>query len=216
MSTIGDDLLRQSGELRADGTPSGRGSRRSSSTTATRSRSRRDSTQGRARLRARGPVHGRARALHDRHRRPRRLRAAGDDAARAPRRPHQLRPHLRADQRAGDRAARRGAGRTPQIFRELAARMGFDEPCFARRRRGAGADRVPAGGARRRRLRRRCARTAGSSSPIADAPFADGGFPTPNGKCRIDAPGLGVPDHVAELRIGGEHARARARAFRWR
>ena len=32
--------------------------------------------------------------------------------------------------------------------------------------------------------------------PIAEAPFAEGGFATPGGKCRIDAPGLGVPDHV--------------------
>ena len=28
------------------------------------------------------------------------------------------------------------------------------------------------------------------------APFADGSFPTASGRCMIDAPGLGVPDHV--------------------
>ncbi len=32
--------------------------------------------------------------------------------------------------------------------------------------------------------------------PIADAPFANGGFPTPSGKCLIDSPVYGVPDHV--------------------
>jgi anaerobic selenocysteine-containing dehydrogenase len=31
---------------------------------------------------------------------------------------------------------------------------------------------------------------------IADAPFADGGFPTPDGRAQADPPGLGVPDHV--------------------
>ena len=43
-------------------------------------------------LRARGPVHGRARALPDRHRRLGRLRAPGHDAARALGRPLVLRP----------------------------------------------------------------------------------------------------------------------------
>ena len=32
---------------------------------------------------------------------------------------------------------------------------------------------------------------------IAEAPFAEGGFPTPTGKARVDVAGLGVPDHVA-------------------
>jgi anaerobic selenocysteine-containing dehydrogenase len=32
---------------------------------------------------------------------------------------------------------------------------------------------------------------------IAEAPFAEGGFPTANGKARVDVPGLGIPDHVA-------------------
>ena len=56
----------------------------------------------------RGPVHRRARAVHDRHGRARRRRAARDDAARAPRRGLLLGPPLRDLQRAGDRAARRG------------------------------------------------------------------------------------------------------------
>ena len=49
----------------------------------------------RAGFRARGPVHRRARALPDRHRRPRRLRAARHHAAGALGRARQLRPHLR-------------------------------------------------------------------------------------------------------------------------
>ena len=130
-------------------------------------------------LRARRPVHGRARALHDRHRRPRRLRAAGDDPARAPRPARQLRPHLRADQRGGDRAARRGPAQHRRSSATLAATMGFDEPCFADERRGAGA-RSPS--SRRRAAASTsptCARAAGRKLPIAEAPFADGGFPTP-------------------------------------
>ncbi len=79
-----------------------------------------------------------------------------------------------------------------EIFRRLAARLGFDEPCFAetdeqiaRQAFGAhiGFDALREHGWVRLAL--------------PDAPFADGGFPTPSGKCRIDAPGWGVPDHVA-------------------
>jgi anaerobic selenocysteine-containing dehydrogenase len=32
--------------------------------------------------------------------------------------------------------------------------------------------------------------------PVPDAPFAEGGFPTASGKCLIDSPAFGVPDHV--------------------
>ena len=97
-----------------------------------------------------------------------------------------------------------------EIFRALAARMGFDEPCFARRRRGAGADRLSPGGRRRRRLRRAARATAGSSCDIAEAPFADGGFPTPSGKCLIDAPGRRRSRLRRQLRIGAVEPRARA------
>ena len=31
---------------------------------------------------------------------------------------------------------------------------------------------------------------------VAEAPFADGRFPTPSGKCLVDSPGYGVPDYV--------------------
>ena len=78
------------------------------------------------------------------------------------------------------------------IFRALAARMGFDEACFA------DSDEAMAMGAFDPRqvdldeLRRRgwCALA------LPEAPFADGGFPTPDGRARALAPGLGLPDHV--------------------
>ncbi|MDY0107057.1 MAG: molybdopterin-dependent oxidoreductase, partial [Giesbergeria sp.] len=84
-----------------------------------------------------------------------------------------------------------------QIFRDLAARMGFTESCFqdsdeqlCRQAYGTKVDFnllleqgfAPLGG--------------------PDAPFADGGFPTPSGQCeffseRLAAQGLdGLPDHV--------------------
>ena len=83
-----------------------------------------------------------------------------------------------------------------RIFRELAAQMGFDDPCFAdgdealartayhpKRDGGVDFDALREHGY--------------VKLAIAEAPFAHGGFPTPSGKCLIDAPGLGVPDHVA-------------------
>jgi anaerobic selenocysteine-containing dehydrogenase len=77
-----------------------------------------------------------------------------------------------------------------QIFRELAARMGFDEPCF--RESDEDMARTALKGVSFDALREH----GWVKLPIADAPFANGGFPTPTGKCLIDAPGLGVPDHV--------------------
>jgi anaerobic selenocysteine-containing dehydrogenase len=79
-----------------------------------------------------------------------------------------------------------------QVFRDLAARLGFDEPCFA------DDDEAVARAALRREwvdfdeLRRR----GWVKLPLPDAPFAAGGFPTRDGKVRVDAPGLGVPDFV--------------------
>jgi len=78
-----------------------------------------------------------------------------------------------------------------EIFRQLAARMGFDEPCFrdsdeaiARQAFGAGLDFDA--------LRER----HWIKLPLPEAPFAEGGFPTASGRCLIDAPGFGVPDHL--------------------
>ncbi|HSC62912.1 MAG TPA: molybdopterin oxidoreductase family protein [Caldimonas sp.] len=83
-----------------------------------------------------------------------------------------------------------------QIFRELAARMGFDDPCF--RDDDETLARIAfrpaaAGGVDFTTLRAQ----GWAKLKIAQAPFAEGGFPTASGKARVDVPGLGVPDHVA-------------------
>jgi anaerobic selenocysteine-containing dehydrogenase len=78
-----------------------------------------------------------------------------------------------------------------QVFRDLARHMGFDEPCFA------DSDEDLARQAFRGALRFDALLEKGwAKLPLPDAPLAGGGFPTPGGKCLIDAPGLGVPDHV--------------------
>ena len=108
--------------------------------------------------RARGPLHGRDRAVPDRHRRLRRHRAAGDDADRAPRRQRRLRAHVRVAQPAGGRAARRvpaDHGDVPAAR----ARDGADRAGAVRRRRDA----VPHA-ARRRALRAAVARRLDAAS----------------------------------------------------
>ena len=96
-----------------------------------------------------------------------------------------------------------GQSRTnTDIFRALAARMGFDEPCFAdddltlcRTAIGSEADfaQLLAHGF--------------ASLPVPDAPFAQGGFPTASGRCeffstRLAAMGQdGLPDHVANYEV---------------
>ena len=77
-----------------------------------------------------------------------------------------------------------------QVFRELAALMGFTEPCF--RESDESMARHALNGVDFETLRA----VGWVKLPIAEAPFANGGFNTPSGKCMIDAPGLGVPDHV--------------------
>ena len=81
-----------------------------------------------------------------------------------------------------------------QIFRELAAHLGFTEPCFedddetlARQ-----AFDWEALGTSFEALRER----GWASLPLPEAPFADGGFATASGKARVDVCGLGVPEHV--------------------
>ena len=93
--------------------------------------------QGGAGFRARGPVHRGARTFHDRHRRHGGLRAAGDHAARTPGCAHRLWSHLRADQRAGDRAAGPGQAEHADLPRAGAAH-GLRRALFCRRRRDAG------------------------------------------------------------------------------
>ena len=84
-----------------------------------------------------------------------------------------------------------------QIFRELAARMGFDEPCFddddETLCRAAFGDRINFQTLLDRGF---------VTLPLPDAPFAEGSFPTPSGKCEffsesLAAQGLdGLPSHV--------------------
>ncbi|MGE4239867.1 molybdopterin-containing oxidoreductase family protein [Ramlibacter sp.] len=84
-----------------------------------------------------------------------------------------------------------------QVFRELARRMGFDEPCFADDDealcRVAYGDKVDYGELLERGF---------ASLKIPDAPFARGGFATPSGKCEFFSERLarqghdGLPDHV--------------------
>ncbi len=78
-----------------------------------------------------------------------------------------------------------------EIFRRLAAAMGFDEPCFAdsdeQLARQAFVDSIDFDALRRNGWQR---------LPIALAPFADGGFPTADGRAQVSAPGLGLPTHL--------------------
>ena len=79
-----------------------------------------------------------------------------------------------------------------QIFRELAARMGFDEPCFADSDEQLARMAFKPEWVDFEALRAR----GWVKLALPDAPFAHGGFPTPGGKALADAPGLGVPDYL--------------------
>lgn len=81
-----------------------------------------------------------------------------------------------------------------QIFRELAARMGFSEACFGDDDETLARQAFDweALGTSFESLRER----GWASLPLPEAPFADGGFPTASGRVRIDVCGLGVPEHV--------------------
>jgi anaerobic selenocysteine-containing dehydrogenase len=77
-----------------------------------------------------------------------------------------------------------------QIFRELAAQMGFGDPCFG------DDDETLLQQALRGVDLAVLERDGWVKLLLPDAPFAQGGFPTPSGRARVDAPGLGVPDFV--------------------
>lgn len=77
-----------------------------------------------------------------------------------------------------------------QIFRELAARMDLDEPCLYDTDEQLAAQALI--GIDMAALREQ----GWVRLPVPELPFADGGFPTPSGKVQVDAPGLGVPDFV--------------------
>jgi len=94
-----------------------------------------------------------------------------------------------------------------QVFRDLAVRMGFRDPCFAdddealcRMAYGTAVDfgEMLAQG--------------WSTLKLPDAPYAEGGFPTPSGRCeffsaRLAAQGLdGLPDHLPNYEPAGSSA----------
>lgn len=78
-----------------------------------------------------------------------------------------------------------------EIFRQLAARMGFDEPCFRDSDRELVAQAFNASVDAQRLQQDGWFKLA-----LPDAPFADGGFATPSGKAVAQAPGVPLPDHV--------------------
>jgi anaerobic selenocysteine-containing dehydrogenase len=78
-----------------------------------------------------------------------------------------------------------------QIFRELAGRMGFAESCFRDDDETLARTALP--GVDFDELRS----VGWVKLPLPEAPFANGGFPTPDGKARVVAPGLGAPDFIA-------------------
>ena len=98
-----------------------------------------------------------------------------------------------------------GEARTnTDIFRALAARMGFDDPCFAdddetlcRTAFGGTVD------------FQTLLDQGFATLPIPEAPFANGGFPTPSGRCeffsaRLAAQGMdGLPDHLPNHELAG-------------
>ncbi|MFL6674729.1 MAG: molybdopterin-dependent oxidoreductase [Massilia sp.] len=73
-----------------------------------------------------------------------------------------------------------------EIFRLLAARMGFDDPCFAESDDQLAAQAFNARDARAVHFDWESLKRKGwQKLVVPDAPFADGGFPTPSGKCEF-------------------------------
>ena len=79
-----------------------------------------------------------------------------------------------------------------EIFRRLAARMGFTEPCFADSDEALARQAFRPEAVDFEALRR----DGWVRLPVPERPFADGGFPTTDGRAVVDAPGLGVPDYL--------------------
>jgi anaerobic selenocysteine-containing dehydrogenase len=79
-----------------------------------------------------------------------------------------------------------------EIFRRLARRMGFDDPCFGDDDETLARGAFDAASIDFERLRER----GWLRLPVPELPFADGGFPTASGKAQADPPGVGVADHV--------------------
>jgi len=102
-----------------------------------------------------------------------------------------------------------GQARTnTDIFRALAQRMGFDEPCFLESDEQL--CRMALGDEKDFEV---LLEYGFASLPIPDAPFAEGHFPTPSGKCeffsqRLADQGLdGLPNHVPNYEVPGANAR---------
>jgi anaerobic selenocysteine-containing dehydrogenase len=102
-----------------------------------------------------------------------------------------------------------GQARTnTQVFRELAARMGFDEPCFAdsdeQMCRQAFGDRIDF---------EALLADGFASLQVPEAPFAEGRFPTASGRCEFFSAELarhgldGLPDHVPNHEPAGSSER---------
>ena len=78
-----------------------------------------------------------------------------------------------------------------QTFRELAHAMGYTDACFA------DDDETLARTAFNAEIDFDALREHGwVKLPLPDAPFASGGFPSASGRCVIDSPAFGIPDHV--------------------
>jgi anaerobic selenocysteine-containing dehydrogenase len=94
------------------------------------------------------------------------------------------------------------------IFRALAARLGFDDPCFSDSDetlcRTAFGDQVDF---------QTLLDQGFATLPLPDAPFARGGFPTPSGRCTFFNAGLaamgldGLPDHLPNFETLGSSER---------
>ncbi len=95
-----------------------------------------------------------------------------------------------------------------QIFRDLAARMGLTDPCFA------DSDETLCRQAFGNAVDYALLESQGFATLAGpDAPFAEGNFPTPSGRCeffsaRLAALGMdGLPDHVPNHELQGTDAR---------
>jgi len=77
------------------------------------------------------------------------------------------------------------------IFRALAQRMGFTQPCFMDDDLVL-AQQAITGPVPFEQLRR----VGWAKLPLPEAPFAEGGFPTPSGRAQCAPPGIGLPDYV--------------------
>ncbi|MDL5031649.1 molybdopterin oxidoreductase family protein [Pelomonas sp. APW6] len=78
-----------------------------------------------------------------------------------------------------------------QIFRELARHMGLDDPCLQE------SDEALAAQAFTAAIDPELLKSQGFVSlDLPEAPFADGGWPTPSGKVQCRSPLYGLPDHV--------------------